>query len=365
MPVVTLDLPAPAPHRYDIVIEPGALSRLGDLLKDVAPHNRAGLFADARVLDLHGEAARASLTDAGYQPAVHGFAAGEDRKRLATAAELYDVAAEHHLERKSPIVALGGGVAGDLVGMVAATWLRGVPFVQCPTTLLAMVDASVGGKTGVNLDAGKNLVGAFHQPVLVIADTDTLATLDDRQLRCGLAECVKHAVIRDADLFDWIENRGDALLNRDDAALVELIERNVRIKAAVVAEDEKESGVRAHLNFGHTFAHAIEAICGYGQFTHGEAVALGMVAATHLAADEGRIESTLTDRLTALLDRLGLPTAADDLPPADKLLEAMRLDKKVAGDRIRLVLPTRLGAVTLDDNVADDVILEAWNRIRG
>ncbi|MEX2388371.1 MAG: 3-dehydroquinate synthase [Phycisphaeraceae bacterium] len=361
MPTVELTLPH---HRYAVRIEPGALVRLGELVREVTPHQRAGLIVDEQIAASHGRVAARSLTAAGYDACVADMPVGEQHKTLGTVRSLYDVLLTHHLERKSPVIALGGGITGDTVGFAAATYLRGVPFVQCPTTLLAMVDASVGGKVGVNVPQGKNLIGAFHQPALVVIDPETLRTLPDRELRCGLAECVKHAVIRDASLFDWLEREQPAIAALDSATMTALVERNVRIKADVVMEDEKESGVRAHLNFGHTFAHAIEAATAYGQYHHGEAVSLGMVAATRLAVDAGRCRSGVLDRLVTLLEKVGLPTAADDLPATAKLLEAMRLDKKVAAGRIRLVLPTQLGEVVIVDDVPDDAIAAAWETLR-
>jgi 3-dehydroquinate synthase len=250
-----------------------------------------------------------------------------------------------------------------MAGFVAATYLRGVPFVQCPTTLLAMVDASVGGKVGVNVPQGKNLIGAFYQPRAVVIDPRVLKTLDQRQLRCGLAECVKHAMIREPKLFDWIEQNLASLTALDEAVMVELISRNVQIKAAVVTEDEKEAGVRAHLNFGHTFAHAIESTVGYGEIQHGEAVGLGMIAATALAEATGRCSAGLADRLRALLDRVGLPTTAK-LPPTQTLIEAMTLDKKVQDDRVRLVLPQKLGEVEIVDDTPADQVARAWSAVR-
>jgi 3-dehydroquinate synthase len=238
-----------------------------------------------------------------------------------------------------------------------------VPFVNCPTTLLSMVDAAVGGKTGVNVPQGKNLVGAFWQPSLVLMDPQTLATLPPRELRAGLAECVKHGMIRDPELFAWIEAHVEALLGVDGGAMVELLERNVRIKAAVVEADEREAGVRAHLNFGHTFAHAIEAGTGYTAFKHGEAVSLGMVAATSLAVDLGMCDRAVLDRLVALLDRLELPTSAP-LPSPVALVDVMRLDKKVQGGKLRLVLPTRVGEVVVRDDAGYAAIIEAWGALR-
>ena len=364
MATVELKLPY---HRYEIRIEPGALDSLGKWVHEVAGHGRAALFADTVVLDSHGVTAKQSLTTAGFDLIAQGVSSGEDHKNLDAVRGLYDVMLDARLERQSPVIALGGGVVGDTVGFVASTYLRGVPFIQCPTTLLAMVDAAVGGKVGVNMPQGKNLVGSFYQPRLVVADINTLNTLPDRELRCGLAECVKHAVIRDVGLFDWIDQSLDKILSRQPATLVELVQRNVQIKADVVMADEKEAGQRAHLNFGHTFAHAIEATGGYGSsesYHHGEAVSLGMVAATALAVKQGQCDKPVLEKLTSLLDRIGLPTRSDKLAATDQLLATMRLDKKVADGRLRLVLPDRLGAVAIIDSVPDAAIERAWDTIR-
>jgi len=362
MAVVDLKLPH---HAYAIHIAPGLLAELGALVRRVAPHDRAAMLADEAVIADHGSAAHAALEAVGYRVMQRAVQSGEDHKNLDAMREMYTALIEAKLERKSPIIALGGGVIGDTVGFVAATYLRGVPFIQCPTTLLAMVDAAVGGKVGVNLPQGKNLIGAFYQPALVAIDTQTLTTLPARELRCGLAECVKHAVIRDEALFVWIEQNLDAIMQLDQAVLVELVRQNVAIKAMVVMEDEKETGVRAHLNFGHTFAHAIEATGGYGShnYHHGEAVALGMVAATRLAVDADMCKSALLDRLIALLSRIGLPVRGESLPPIPALIASMRLDKKVADSRIRLVLPLGTGAVTVKSDTPDDAIAAAWRSI--
>ena len=386
MPTVSLTLPH---HRYDVRIAPGSLAELGSLAREAAPHDRAALIVDEGIAESHGRIAARSLSAAGFDARVAVMPRGESNKTLGTVRALYDVLLEHKLERKSPVIAVGGGITGDTAGFVAATYLRGVPFIQTPTTLLAMVDASVGGKVGVNVPQGKNLIGAFHQPQLVAIDPDTLGTLPDREIRCGLAECVKHGVIRDPDLFTWIEANLDAILRLDRTIMTELVERNVRIKAAVVMEDEKEDiaggGVRAHLNFGHTFAHAIEAAAGYDadrrteargtrpgrkatspglDVEHGEAVALGMVAATRLAVERGTCDADLLDRLVALLDRIGLPTHEPRLPPPDVLMATMRLDKKVADDRIRLVLPVRLGAVQIVSDTPEEAVAETWDKLK-
>ena len=361
--MASVDLRLPH-HHYEIRIEPGLLARLGELVRSVAPHDCAALLSDAAVDGHYGKTVRATLADAGFQVVHHTVPSGENHKNLETVRRLHDILLTARLERRSPVLALGGGVIGDTVGFVASTYLRGVPFVQCPTSLLAMVDASVGGKVGVNVPQGKNLIGSFYQPHLVAIDTETLSTLPPRELRCGLAECVKHGVIRDADLFDWIDRRLDAILTLDTDTLVELVERNVRIKAAVVMADEKESGQRAHLNFGHTFAHAIEATGGYRGFHHGEAVALGMVAAAGVAVDTGRCGAEVQSQLTRLLDRIGLPTSCTDLAPTPQLIETMRMDKKVADGRIRLVLPDRLGNVSVVADVPEKAIAAAWGALK-
>jgi 3-dehydroquinate synthase len=363
MPHVDLTLPH---HRYRIHIEPGLLSRLGELVRSVAPHKKAAVLVDANIAATLGARAKASLAAAGYDTLLHAIDAGEQHKNLDTVRQMYDVLIDAKLERKSPVIALGGGVMGDSVGFAAATYLRGVPFIQCPTTLLAMVDASVGGKVGVNVPRGKNLIGAFYQPNLVAIDIDSLDSLPPRELRCGLAECVKHGVIRDAARFNWLQRVVPAVLRGDKPTLVELVQWNVQIKANVVMADEKETGERAHLNFGHTFAHAIEATTGYGDggYYHGEAVALGMVAATRLAIDRGLCPPTLLSQLVKLLGDIGLPTHAADLPPTPRLMEAMRLDKKVASGKLRLVLPRQLGEVVIDDTSSDEAIAAAWQTLR-
>lgn len=392
MPTVPLTIPG-RDHAYEIRIEPGCLEQLGPAVAAAAPHARACMIVDENVEKSHGRIAARSLKAAGYDLTLAIMPATEKAKSLTTVGGLLDVLLDAKLERRSPVIAIGGGITGDTGGFVAASYLRGVPFVQVPTTLLAMVDASVGGKVGVNVKQGKNLVGAFHQPVLVLIDTDTLKTLPDRDLRCGLAECVKHGVIRDPDLFAWIESHVDELLGLKSEVLVELVERNVRIKATVVAEDEKEQGVRAHLNFGHTFAHAIEATAvgnkasakPRGRFAppqrfgpppskedaafstvyaHGEAVALGMVAATRLAVDTGRCDTVLLDRLVTLLDRIGLPTSSDKLPETEALMATMTGDKKVKDGRVRLVLPDRLGAVSIVGDTPPAAVAAAWDAIR-
>ncbi|APW59976.1 3-dehydroquinate synthase [Paludisphaera borealis] len=284
---------------------------------------------------------------------------GEASKGLATASELYDRLIAMKADRHTLIVAVGGGVIGDLAGFVAATYARGLPLVMVPTTLLSQVDSSVGGKVGVNHPQAKNIIGAFHQPIGVWIDTATLDTLPVRELRCGLAEVVKYGVILDAPFFEELEGRAGEVLDRRPEALRRIIARSCELKAMVVTQDEREeTGLRAVLNFGHTIGHAVEAVAGYGGgFQHGEAVAVGMVAECRLAERLGWIGPDLTARLTTLLERFGLPTSLAGLDP-EALLDAMGRDKKNRDGRIRLVLPRRLGAVELTDAATIDDLLD-------
>ncbi|MEM7576600.1 MAG: 3-dehydroquinate synthase [Planctomycetota bacterium] len=364
-PNVQVSLPG---HTYDLVVEAGALSRLGERVRAAVPSvrdgGRAALITDEGVEPYHGRAVASAMQAQGLDTTVHVIPVSEKKKTLGTVQSLYTLLLESRHERGHPVVSLGGGICGDVTGFVAATYLRGVPFVQCPTTLLAMVDASVGGKTGVNMPQGKNLIGSFWQPDLVVADVDVLSTLPERELKCGLAECLKHGVIRDATLFDWIVQHADRIAELDRPTLIELVERNVRIKADVVMADEREAGERAHLNFGHTFAHAIEATTQFGgKYKHGEAVSLGMVAAATLAAAVGLCDASVPKRIADAVERVGLPNRGT-LAPTALLLKAMGHDKKVQSGKIRLVLPTSIGAVTIRDDLGAEQIGTAWDAIR-
>jgi 3-dehydroquinate synthase len=274
---------------------------------------------------------------------------GEAAKTLANVSRVLDVLVANRFARDACVIALGGGVVGDLAGFAAACYQRGVDFAQAPTTLLAQVDSSVGGKTGVNHPSGKNLIGAFHQPVAVFADTDTLATLSPRELRAGLAEVVKYGLICDAQLFAWLEGNAEALLAREPAALAHAIRRSCEIKAAIVGRDEREQGERALLNLGHTFGHAIESATGYTQWLHGEAVGAGLLMAATMSMHGGWATADDVRRVRALLERIGLPTRADGIAPR-RALEHMRIDKKVKEGRLRFVLLRGIGSafVTAD-----------------
>lgn len=298
----------------------------------------------------------------GLHHAHHLLPDGEQHKSLIHCGEVLEALASLKANRDACVIALGGGVIGDLAGFAAACWMRGIDFLQVPTTLLAQVDSSVGGKTGVNLPAGKNLVGAFHQPRAVVIDTDTLNTLPEREYRSGLAEVVKYGAIGDAAFFTWLEEHADALSARDGDAVAEAIARSCLYKAGVVARDEREDGERALLNFGHTFGHALETASGYGQLLHGEAVAIGMQLAARLSADLGRAPAADADRLERLLRRFGLPVSLPPGSDAEALLSLMYLDKKNLSGQLRLILWRGLGAAEIVPDVADGAIRQ---RLRG
>lgn len=326
---------------YPIHIEKGIISSIGPMLRDLGLRSRAAVVTNPRVGGLYARAVCGSLEAAGIAPAVITAPDGEEYKTLEEASKVYDALIGRRMERTSPVIALGGGVIGDLAGFVAATYLRGVPLIQMPTTLLAQVDSSVGGKTAVNHPKGKNLIGAFYQPRAVFIDPDVLKTLDEREMRAGLAEVIKYGVIWDERLFSFLENNAQKLLEPGDE-LITAIERSCRIKAEVVGADETESGLRSILNFGHTFGHAIEALSGYGTFKHGEAVAIGMHMAARFSAMLKLCTEETVERIRGLMLAVGLPVEGPDIP-ASAFIESMRLDKKVEGNRIRLVLIKGIG----------------------
>lgn len=283
---------------------------------------------------------------------------GEAYKTLASAEKIFDFLLGHRFSRNATLIALGGGVIGDLVGFAAACYQRGIAFIQVPTTLLAQVDSSIGGKTGVNHPLGKNMIGAFHQPKCVIADTQTLSTLPDRELRAGLAEVIKYGLIYEATFFAWLEENIERLLRRDSSAIEYAIERSCRIKAEIVGADERESGLRAILNFGHTFGHAIETGTGYGRYLHGEAVAIGMSRAADLSRRLGLLEEGEVARIIALIRRAGLPVASPPELDSQKFLELMAVDKKSLDGKLRLILLEAIGKATLPRSVPIEILKE-------
>ena len=341
---------------YEIAIGQGNLAFLPALVSQRRKPSRAVVITDSNVRAPHGERIATALRAGSIRADLLEVPAGEGSKCVAEAQGLWTELARLTVDRKTVIVAAGGGVIGDLAGFVAATYSRGLAFVQVPTTLLAQVDSSVGGKVGINLPEAKNIVGAFWQPAGVLIDLDALQTLPDREYRSGLAEVVKYGVILDPDFFQYLEQHVEALKAREPAALEHIVATSCRLKAAVVERDEREeTGLRAVLNYGHTFCHAIETVTGYGHYLHGEAVAIGMVCASRLAESLGRIEASVTARQRALLEKLGLPVAASKLDN-DELLAAMQLDKKAENGRLRFVLPTRLGHVELVDGVEPGLV---------
>ena len=340
-------------RRYPIRIGPGLLDDAASVAA-LVPGRHALIVSDTNVAPLYLARVQAAL--AGKAIASVILPPGEQEKNLTRFSEVLAALAALAANRDATVIALGGGVVGDLAGFAAACWMRGVRFVQLPTTLLAMVDSSVGGKTAVDLPTGKNLVGAFHQPAAVLADTDTLASLPMRELRAGLAEVVKVGAIGDAGFFEWLEQNADALLAREPAAIAEAIARSCAHKAGVVARDEIEQGERALLNFGHTFGHAIEAEQGFGGCNHGEAVAVGMVLAARLSASLGRAPQADADRLVSLLRQLGLPTSLPAGLAADALLARMRLDKKAVSGQLRLILWRGIGQADIVGEVAESAI---------
>lgn len=342
-----------------VLVGPGLLARTGQLAREGGLHGRCAVITDENVGPLHAAGVLQSLEAAGFPAVLLPVPAGERSKCLARAEDLCDRLIEAGLDRGSFVVALGGGVIGDLAGFVAAIYQRGIPLVQIPTTIVAQVDSSIGGKTGVNARAGKNLIGAFHQPRLVLADTDTLDTLPDREYREGFAEVIKHGAIRDAALLDEL----DPATPREN--LAPLIARNMTIKAAIVAADEYEqSGQRALLNFGHTIAHAIENVAGYGRFLHGEAVSLGLAAALEISLRKYGLATAEADRLRAKLSAFGLPLTLPDDLTTDALLAAAGRDKKFSTGRIRYVVCPRLGAAFVAEDVSEDDLRAAIDSLR-
>jgi 3-dehydroquinate synthase len=341
---------------YEIEISRGNLGQLASFIRQRRSCSHAIIITDSHVGPLHAQPLVKSLESAGIRADLLTVPAGETSKCVAQAEQLWNELANRNTDRKTVVVAIGGGVVGDLGGFIAATYTRGLAFVQIPTTLLAQVDSSVGGKVGINLPAAKNIVGAFWQPAGVLIDLDVLKTLPEREFRSGLAEVVKYGVIMDVEFFDYLEQYADAIGRRDGDALEYIVAQSCRLKAEVVTQDEREeTGRRAILNYGHTFCHAIEQVSGYGQFLHGEAVAIGMICASRLAEKLGRIDPVVTDRQKTLLKRLSLPV---EIPPLeeDALLVAMQLDKKTESGQLRFVLPTRLGHVELVSGVETEVV---------
>ena len=350
-----------ADRSYKITIGRGILERTATYLPSTT-YTSAAILTHPHLVDAYAEPVRRSLAAVGIRTVVLTIPPGERYKNLRTTARLYDRLMEAGIDRKGLIVTVGGGVLGDLGGFVAATYLRGIDFLQAPTTLLAQVDASIGGKTGVDLPGGKNLVGAFHQPRAVIIDTDTLETLSSRELRSGLAEVVKYGIIADGALFIRLAAEMPLLLRRNPDLLFYAIERSCRIKARIVAEDETEQDRRAILNFGHTVGHALEVVTGYRRYKHGEAISIGMVSACLIGEVMGYTPPDVTPRVAGLLRSAGLPTAFPDDVDKNLLSQAMSHDKKALGGRVRFVLARAIGNVEHGIDVPETAVRAALER---
>ena len=353
MSVLSVNL---AENSYDIIIEPGALVTLGERCRAVGLKGLAAVISNPTVAALYGAVVQGSLEDAGYRVVHIEIPDGEEYKNSATLNQVYDDLLAAGVDRGSFVVALGGGVVGDLAGYAAATWMRGIPFVQVPTTLLAQVDSSVGGKTGIDHPKGKNLIGAFYQPRLVLIDVETLFTLDQRQFRAGLAEVIKYGVIIDLPFFEFLETNSSAILAMDADSLIKIIHQSCQIKAQVVEMDEKESGLRAILNYGHTLGHAFESISGYRSFVHGEAVAIGMVLAARISAAEGLCSQEDLSRISALITRCGLSI---EIPHYDRkqLLGAVAADKKSKGGSITFICNRGIGMYAMSHHTPEELLV--------
>ncbi len=351
---------------YEIVIGESSLEYIGNELSRIGFKKGLKILvvSNKEVSDHYGDCVIESLIKNNYNPKLLILKAGEEQKNQSSIDLIHDAAYEARLERGSLMIALGGGVIGDMTGFAAATWLRGINVVQIPTTLLAMVDASIGGKTGINHSKGKNLIGAFHQPKLVLIDPKTLITLPNREFKAGMAEIIKYGVISDLNLFEILENQENIsnLSSIEDQLLKKIIERSARSKAAIVMKDERESGVRAFLNYGHTFGHVIENLCGYGKWLHGEAVAMGMVAVGQLAVQRGQWKEIDAKRQRQLIEKAGLPSKWPGLQ-LENVLSSLQGDKKVKDGKISFVMPLRIGEVKIFNNISNQEIYECLQKL--
>jgi 3-dehydroquinate synthase len=355
MQTITVNLPQ---ESYDVVISPAQLERIGSSLSALKLGKKVLLVSNPEIFESYGNIVVESLQQAGFDVCTHLIVAGETHKTLRSIEEIYDTALSNYLERSSTAIALGGGVIGDMTGFAAATWLRGINFIQVPTSLLAMVDASIGGKTGVNHPKGKNLIGAFYQPRLVFIDPLVLKTLPEREFRAGMAEVIKYGVIWDAQLFEELEKaeRLDKLEYLSDELLQTIITRSVQAKVDVVSQDEKEAGLRAILNYGHTIGHAIESLTGYETINHGEAVAIGMVLAGQIAVELSMWTNTEAARQNALITKAGLPDRLPANLDIAAIIETLKSDKKVKAGKVRFILPEGIGKSVVSDRVTSELI---------
>lgn len=350
---------------YEILVGKGLLTKLPALLPSDIKPSRILIVTDPSVDKLYGDSLRNSLKPFDCEISTEVIPEGEEWKNLETVQKLLDRMVEARLDRKSLLAVLGGGVVGDIAGFAAAIYMRGIPFVQAPTTLLAQVDSSIGGKTGVDHPVGKNLIGAFYQPVLVCIDPSVLASLPEEQTRNGMAEVIKCGMIADESLFSLLERHSDSLPGLDEAVLEDVIRRCCHVKARVVQQDERETtGIRAILNYGHTIGHAVESVTAYTRFSHGEAVSIGMVAAARIARKMDLFSAEAEQKQEALLSAAGLPTGLSGIEPR-RLIEAMLLDKKAVGGEVRFVIPLGIGRVVVKENIPHEIVQEALGELIG
>ncbi len=343
---------------YNITIDKGILNQVGTLISKTISPRKAIVVTDKIVAPLYGGIVFNSLSECGFDVKLVSLELSEKQKSIEKAEELYGHLFDHEMDRKSLLVALGGGVLGDLTGFVAATFMRGIPFVQIPTTLLAQVDSSVGGKVAVNHPRGKNMIGCFYQPKAVYIDTDTLRTLPKEEITAGMVEVIKYGMIKDASFFEYIEANLDEIMRLDDAALERIVYKSCETKAHVVELDEKEEGIRAILNYGHTIGHAFEALTLYKKYRHGDAVAMGMIYVTKIAVDMGLADDSVLKRQELLFKRLGIGIKETELSPHD-IVNILYQDKKTINRKLRFVLPSEIGNVLINDSVNEETILKS------
>ena len=358
MEIVRVDL---GPRSYEVMVGSGLMDRIGELISNLGLGQRCALITHEGIFDLFGERLLASLRQNRIRAYPIFIPQGEASKSLEWAEKVYQVMLDSGLDRGSFVIALGGGVIGDLAGFVAATYMRGIDIIQVPTTLLAQVDASVGGKTAVNLPSGKNLIGVFHQPRLVLADVGALKYLNDEEFRSGMGEVIKYGIIKDVELFEFLENQHQTITARDPGALEWMIYRSCAVKAWVVSEDERESGLRAILNYGHTIGHALEAASEYANYKHGQAVSIGMACAAWMAQDKGLLERHEAQRQLALMKRYGLPVYYKK-PSPKKVYPFLWSDKKKRQGTLSFVLSRKIGDVFVCRNVSEKMIKDALEK---
>ena len=351
-------------NSYEVIIEQGIINRIGEELHQIGINKdrKILIVTNKEISDLFGKKVLISLKKYNFSANIFNIKSGESFKNLASLSDIYNTAFEFGLDRNSLIIALGGGIVGDVAGFAAATWLRGIEYIQIPTTLLSMVDSSVGGKTAVNHPKGKNLIGAFYQPKAVFIDPDTLETLPAREFKAGMAEVIKYGIIKDKILFEYLENdkNREKILNLETESLMQIINNSIKTKAFVVSEDEKENGIRAILNYGHSFGHVIENLCGYGEYLHGEAISIGMRIAGDIATEKNLWLREDALRQNNLIESYGLPTQIPTIKK-NEVIKILMGDKKVRDGKMRFILPKNIGEVDIFNDIEDSQFLKYFD----